>query len=219
MTVKSVYPVAIIIDGSEDEERCCGIINEAGDMACVARCQATRAGLLALCASAPSLVVVDASSNPPTAIEGVLGWALIANLKAATDGPKILALARENSYHGLYEALRAGADACITKKEALGATELMVSAIRALRAGLCALGGAQAAEVRRELVERHPFNMLRDRELTVLELVASGRDTYDIADELGLSPKTISNHLYLIYRVCGVSGMKELSRKLAWYRQ
>ena len=49
------------------------------------------------------------------------------------------------------------------------------------------LGGRTAA--------RLPFPQLTDREREVLDLVAAGLDNETIARRLGLSPKTVRNHL------------------------
>ena len=42
---------------------------------------------------------------------------------------------------------------------------------------------------------RRPFPELTDREFEVLRLVASGRNNVAIANALGLSPKTVANHV------------------------
>ena len=56
--------------------------------------------------------------------------------------------------------------------------------------------------------------MLTDRQLEIAEHVARGRTTAQIAEALGLSPKTIGNHLEKIYVRAEVSGRVELTRLL-----
>lgn len=51
-----------------------------------------------------------------------------------------------------------------------------------------------------------PFAGLSERECAVLVDVASGKATNDIADELGLSPRTVETYRHRVRRKLGQSG-------------
>ncbi|MCB1038541.1 MAG: response regulator transcription factor [Acidimicrobiales bacterium] len=55
----------------------------------------------------------------------------------------------------------------------------------------------------------YPFPELTERERLVLDLLAGGRRTAEIAEELFLSPKTVSNHLTTIFAKLQVAGRGE----------
>ena len=58
---------------------------------------------------------------------------------------------------------------------------------------------------------------LTDREAAVIRRVASGSSNRDIAEELGLSARTVQKHLERAYRKLGVNNRSEASR-IAWRR-
>ncbi len=55
----------------------------------------------------------------------------------------------------------------------------------------------------------YPFPELTERERLVLDLRARGRRTSEIASELFLSPKTVSNYLTTIFAELQVAGRAE----------
>jgi DNA-binding NarL/FixJ family response regulator len=93
------------------------------------------------------------------------------------------------------QALRAGARGYVVK--GAGQQEIL-DAVRGVQAGRAVIG----ADVARRLsalvapaAPEHPFPQLTGRERTILELLAGGATTGQIADRLGLSAKTVRNHL------------------------
>jgi DNA-binding NarL/FixJ family response regulator len=61
-------------------------------------------------------------------------------------------------------------------------------------------------------MEQGPDNKLTDRELQVLRLVVAGKSLNASAEELHLSPKTISSHKMRIMQKLGVSNNADLIR-------
>ena len=59
------------------------------------------------------------------------------------------------------------------------------------------------------LVPRHAFPELTDREHDILTLVAAGGSNQEIAQRLGLSPKTVSNYLSSIFNKLQVADRAE----------
>ena len=104
----------------------------------------------------------------------------------------------------VFTAMQAGARGYLLK----GAEqEEIVAAIRAVAAGQAIFGPGVAARVLGyfsapptvQAPAEAPFPELTDRERDILDLLAAGRRTATIADELHLSPKTVSNHLTSVF--------------------
>ena len=97
-------------------------------------------------------------------------------------------------------AMRAGARGYLLK----GADrEQLLRGVAAVSRGEVIFGPAVAAHVLRSLATRdaagpRAFPQLSERELDVLELIADGRDNTTIARRLGLSPKTVRNHVSIL---------------------
>ncbi len=73
----------------------------------------------------------------------------------------------------------------------------------------------QAASIRQLLPTVARIHDLTRREAEVLEQLASGLATKQIARELRLSPYTVNDHAKAIYRKCGVTGRDDLFGRLA----
>lgn len=97
------------------------------------------------------------------------------------------------------QALRAGARGYLVK----GAPQAeIVDAIRGVHAGRAVIGAATAKQLDGVFAvagPNEPFPDLTPRERDVLEALAAGATTTQIADRLGLSDKTVRNHLSNIF--------------------
>lgn len=107
----------------------------------------------------------------------------------------------------VFAAMRAGARGYLLK----GAGPVEIErALRAVAAGELLLAPAVAARAMPLLIGAArrgpaPFPSLTDRECEVLELVAEGLDNLRIARRMGLSDKTVRNHLSNILNKLGVA--------------
>lgn len=116
---------------------------------------------------------------------------------------------------------------------ALDAAGLRIHAVRAhaRAASLAALGGdpatAQSELAAADAVVARaggdlegavdavgPVSGLSSRELEIARLVAAGSSNRQVAQALGVSVRTIDNHLYRIYRKVGVSDRESLARRI-----
>jgi DNA-binding NarL/FixJ family response regulator len=101
------------------------------------------------------------------------------------------------SMHGdqprISRALRAGADGYLLKTSV--AKEL-VDAIHEVRRGRKYLTGELTATVINDLLDSpvDPLERLSTRERQVLQMLAEGRSTHEIAERLSLSPKTVETY-------------------------
>lgn len=90
----------------------------------------------------------------------------------------------------------------------------LLRAIRAAAAGEAIFGPGVARRLAMLLAEPgpvapRPFPELTDRELEILELMARGRSNPEITEQLGLSPKTIRNHVSNIFAKIGARDRAE----------
>jgi DNA-binding NarL/FixJ family response regulator len=101
----------------------------------------------------------------------------------------------------LSEAIRAGANGYLVKDcstdEIAQAIDAVASGETALSAGLAA---SMLAEVRRQDSGNQPERVITAREEEVLQLIADGCSTPEVAEQLYISQKTVKNHLASIYQ-------------------
>lgn len=123
--------------------------------------------------------------------------------EASTTGIIILTMLEDND--SLFAAMCAGARGYILK----GADKTeVINAIRAVARGEALFGPAIAGRltsffqnINNDVDNQRvtPFPDLTDREREVLEMIASGENNKDIARQLHISPKTVSNHISNIF--------------------
>lgn len=116
---------------------------------------------------------------------------------AARPGTAVLVMSMHEDDDAVVAAVRAGARGYLVKSappeqveravRAVAAGEMILGPTVADRAMAYVLGGRSAVRV--------PFPRLTDREREVLDLVAAGHDNLAIARRLGLSAKTVRNHV------------------------
>ncbi len=100
----------------------------------------------------------------------------------------------------IFRGLQAGGQGYILKN---ADPETMLRAIRAIAHGESLLGATIAQKVLHQFTARPPHPPLVDdltpREIEVLKLIAAGRPNKEIARELGISEKTVKNHINNIF--------------------
>ena len=135
---------------------------------------------------------------------GTDGFAAIRELARAVPELRVCVLTMYDDDDSLFAAMRAGAHGYLLK----GAEqEEIARAVRAIAAGevifgtgiavrvLAQLNGAPGGDDGRRGVAAGAFPDLTARELEVLDLLAAATPTADIANRLGLTSKTVSNHV------------------------
>jgi DNA-binding NarL/FixJ family response regulator len=133
------------------------------------------------------------------AMPGISGIDATRKLAAAAPHIGVIAMTMLEDDDMVVQALRAGARGYLVK----GATQReILDSIRGVHAGQAVIG----TDVARRLgglvggpAPADPFPDLTGREREILNLLASGAATTQIADRLGLSPKTVRNHLSSIF--------------------
>jgi len=115
-------------------------------------------------------------------------------------------------------AFKLGASGYVSKQSA--SPELMAALNKALAGGRYvtnSLAEALAATIAGD-VAAYPHEMLSNRELQVLRMVALGKPLKQIADELALSEKTVGTYRTRIGRKLGLSTNVEIARYAARHK-
>lgn len=134
-----------------------------------------------------------------------------ARITADAPGVRILILTTHEDISSIVEAIGAGAGGYVLKTVGIGEIS---AAIRAVHHGQLVFSSDISPTTRTQLLTgrapaSRPFPDLTDREFAVLDHLASGATTLQIAERLGLSGKTVSNHLSTVYVKLGVATRTE----------
>lgn len=153
----------------------------------------------------PDVAVID------VAMPGMNGIETAAGIRAASPQTRIVALSMYADDHYVRRMRAAGASAYVLKNEA--STEL-VGAIRRVLGGVAFVGPTQAAGDRGATGRSVDVDaaVLTERERAVLRLLAQGRRTKDIAQDLGISAKTVETYRGRIMLKLGIDNLAGLVR-------
>ncbi|HZP85303.1 MAG TPA: response regulator transcription factor [Burkholderiales bacterium] len=172
-----------------------------------------RAGIRALMQELPDVEVVGEAADGRSAIEmldslrpdvvlmdismkGLNGIEATAQIRKLKPNVRVVILSMHTTEEHVAQALRAGAAGYIVKD---GATEELDIALDSVMRGERYV----SPNVSRSVVERlladssaqpNPLNLLTPRQKEILQLIAEGRSTKEIAHVLGLSIKTVETH-------------------------
>jgi DNA-binding NarL/FixJ family response regulator len=154
------------------------------------------------------LAILDVSMPRMTGIQAA------AELQKRKPELKILMLSMHDSEQFLFEALKAGAAGYVLKS---GADTDILDAVRAAMRGDSYLYPSAVTTLVRDYVERggrgeEQFDVLTQRELEVLKLIAEANTSKEIADKLFISIKTVDRHRQNILEKLGMRDRVELTR-------
>ena len=187
-----------------------------------------RQGIRLTLAEARDIVVADEAVNGASAIakcqHGEWDAILLDLSMPGSDGLEVLKqLRREHPFLPILvlsmhpedqfalRAIRAGASGYLTKDSA---PEELVNAVRRVVQGGHYLSPWLSERLAREIANgspTSPHEQLSDREYQVMLRFASGKTTKQIADELSLSPKTVSTYRLRLSQKMGLAGEAELT--------
>jgi len=158
----------------------------------------------------PDVVVLDLS------MPGISGLEVVAQLRTDPPGTKVLVLSIHDQDEYVLESLRAGAHGYLRKDSS--PLEIR-SAIRRVHEGGSALSPdvalrlSSALQNERAQEEREEkIAQLSSREREVLIEIAKGSTSKEIANRLGISPRTVESHREAITRKIGIRGVAGLTR-------
>jgi DNA-binding NarL/FixJ family response regulator len=157
----------------------------------------------------PDVVVMDISMREMNGIEATRC------LREKSPGIKVLALSMESDRRFVVETLKAGAKGYLVKD---CAAEELVDAISSVAADNPYLGPRITELILKDYLERLPeqtpvtFSLLSPREREVLQLIADGKSTKEIAFTFGVSIKTVDTQRHQIMKKLDLYSIAELTK-------
>ncbi|MBL7498215.1 response regulator [Frankia nepalensis] len=166
--------------------------------------------LRVVAATRPDLVVLDLSLPDGSGVEVIR--ALLG--EGPFDG-SVLVVSASGEQADVLAAVKAGASGYLVKS---ARPEELVDAVRRTAAGVPVFSAGLAALVLGEMsrAARRPeppgAPRLTAREVEVLRLVAKGLSARDVAERLGVSPRTVQNHVHNVLSKLQLRNRVELTR-------
>lgn len=137
------------------------------------------------------LVILDIS------MPKIGGMEAVAMIKTRYPWTKVLMLTMHKNKQYFYHAMSAGANGYLVKDDS---DEELLVAINKIRAGKNYISPFLAEDFADDVIntyrkeKRSPFQELTKREKQVLQFVVDGYTSRQMADQLGLSPRTVDHH-------------------------
>jgi DNA-binding NarL/FixJ family response regulator len=157
----------------------------------------------------PDVVLMDIR------LPGIDGIEATRRIRESASDARVLVLTMYDDDATVFTAMQAGASGYLLKD---AEQDDIVRAVHSVAAGEVIFGPGVAARVLGYFaappiapaeVNGHPFPELTEREREILDLLADGKRTGAIAQQLFLSPKTVSNQLTSIFAKLQVAGRAE----------
>lgn len=188
-----------------------------------------RQGLRQVLATTPDLSFVDEARNAWEVIErvrhggidvllldmsmpGPSGVELIRRVRSEAPGVQVLVLSMHADVQIASRAIKAGASGYLTKDSE---PEQLLLAIRKIQSGGNFIDPSLATRLIFEnggAADETPHSALSNREYQIFLALVHGRGLVEIAEELRLSPKTVSTHKFRLMQKIGVDSLSDLVR-------
>lgn len=200
--------VFIVDDHPLVREWLAALLREQPDLTVCGQAEEGGAALAGMLREPPDIAIVDLS------LKGASGLDLIREVSARLPGVRVIVLSMHEEVFYAERALRAGARGYVMKRESTGQ---IVAAIRQVNAGKVYGDPALLAALAERLVGRPQEDAalpesLSDRELEVFRRLGRGHSTRRVADDLGISLKTVQTYCARIREKLGLSDGAELVR-------
>lgn len=174
----------------------------------VAECADGESALAAVARHAPDVLVVDLQMPSLTGLD------VLRRLQEIPSAPPVVLLAGTISDTDVIEAMRCGAKGVVLKEMA---PSLLVACIRKVAAGGTwlekeAVGRAIEKLLHREHARQRAGDVLTQREIEIVCLVALGLSNRAIGEKLFISEGTVKTHLHSVYDKLQIRGRVALAR-------
>jgi two-component system invasion response regulator UvrY len=151
----------------------------------------------------PQIVVMDIT------LPGLSGLEAMRQMLDHEPGTRVLIFSMHEDVIFAKRALQAGAFGYVTKASA---PSVLVEAVHTVASGKKYLSAAvaQALALRADTLDEAATNGLSAREFEVLRQLVRGQSIKDIAQSMGINPKTVSNHQSVIRQKLGADSAVQL---------
>jgi len=184
-----------------------GILEKAGDIVLVAEADDGPAALALALEFAPDVVVMDIG------LVGMSGIEATRRMLAENPGIKVLGLSTFADRRMVRQMLEAGARGYVVKS---AGSEELLRGIRAVAQGETYLYAEAAAAIvdslRKQSLQGKQSETLGRREREVLQLLAGGKTSAQIAEELRIATSTVEVHRRNIMRKLDLHNVAELTK-------
>ena len=200
--------VSIVEDDVEFREHLRALIGGSDGSELVGAHPSAETALKSVPADKPEVVLLDLGLPRKSGLE------FIADLKCKQPEIAILVLTLHDDTHRIFAALEAGASGYLTKPVA---PARILEALIEVRNG----GAPMSSQIARLVVKtfhkrgrsKQEFDCLTLREEEILGCLAKGFSYQEIADQLGISIRTVSSHLHNIYNKLHVRSRGEATAR------
>ncbi len=183
--------IAVVEDNAGICEELSQIIAEDPGLVCVCVCRNVQTALRKIPPLSPDVVIMDIRLPDGSGIE------CTAQLKRLLPQTQIMMFTIYEETELIYKALEAGASGYLLKRTA---AEGLLDAIREIKQGGVPMTGEVARKVIRSFRRDGPtLERLTQREEEILQLLAKGFLSREIARQLSISLETVNSHLKHIY--------------------
>lgn len=193
------------------------LINSEYDLEVCGDAATVESAIQALDAGLPDVVIVDLSLPDSDGLE------LLKLLRSRSMQLPVLVLSMHDENMYAERMLNAGANGYIMKQ---AAADQLLTALRRVLAGGVYVSDELGARMIDRLDENdggrsiNPLERLSNREVQVLNLIGGGKTTREVAENLGLSVKTVESHRQRIKKKLDLATPAELVLFAAeWYTQ
>jgi DNA-binding NarL/FixJ family response regulator len=169
-----------------------------------------------------ALALAADEANPPdlalmdVGMSGMSGIELAALFHERHPGIRVLMLSMHDNVEYVKQAVRAGASGYVLKDSP--ATEI-IQAIDAVLAGKTFFSAGLAARMIQAQSMQTPLERLTPRELDILDALAEGLSSKQIALQHGLSVRTVETHRLNLKRKLDIDGQAELIKFAVEHRR
>ena len=186
--------VFVLEDDAPTREHLRALLHPASGFTCVGEAANAKQALNLLPELRPDVVLVDLE------LPGIDGTSFIRAARAHHAHLRLLVLTNHDGAGFLFPALTAGADGYLLKG---GNPAVLLAGIREVHGG----GAPMSASIARKVLQHFQAPAgrvteeqgLSPREIDILTLLSRGLQQKEIAEQLGLAPRTVSTHLGHIY--------------------
>lgn len=185
------------------------LIEEQKNMTVVAEAEDGRSAVRLAAELSPDIIVMDIS------MPGLNGIDATRRIAAVSPGIKVIALSMHADRNFIVEMFKAGAAGYLLKDCAF---EELINAINAVSSKKAYLSSKLSDTMIKDYVNLFPkkkvsvFSALTTREREVLQLLAEGKSTREVAASLNVSTKTVETFRRLVMKKLDIHSIAELTK-------